>query len=304
MNRLESIKKSALFTIKFFGLLNYPLTTREVHKYLFNQESLLKETDWALKELIQQNQLDKEGDYWVLPNQQKLAKQRKLKQKISNRLRKRLKFVGWIFKITPYIRTVAICNNLAFNNAGPDSDIDLFIITRSEGVWISRFISTVLIQLLGLRVKNLDYDPGKICLSFYLADNALRLKRIAQDPDPYLLFWIATLDPIYNQGIFSRFLLANQWALKHFPNLRMAFNTNQRKPLSLLAFLQEKIINALPFNLNQKLYTWQKQWLQRNIKPGIPPGGVIISQKIFKSHFNDRRKWFSQKLAKDFNLLA
>jgi len=304
MNRLEAIKKSALFTIKFFDLLNYPLTTREIHRYLFNQESIIKETDWALKELMQQGELIKLENYWVLPGQNKLVGQRKLKQKISKRLKRKVRLVGWIFRITPYIRTVAICNNLAFNNAGPKSDIDLFVIARPQGVWISRFISTALVQSLGLRVKNLDHDPGKICLSFYIADNDLRLKRIAQDPDPYLLFWIATLDPVYNQGVFSRFLLANQWALKYFPNLRISFNPNQRKPLSLLAFLQEKIIEALPFDLNQRLYNWQKQWLERNMKPGLPPGGVIINRKIFKSHLNDRRRWFSRKLAKDFNLLV
>jgi hypothetical protein len=301
-SRLKQIEEAALFTISYFDLFDYPPRTREVHRLLFNQESSLRETGQALDKLKKRGRAENRGDIWYLAGRSSLIKKRAVKERASQRLRKKLKLFGWIFKITPYLRTVAICNSLSFNNAGLNSDIDLFVITRRNRLWISRLISVGLALILGLKkARYRKIDPGKFCLSFYLSEGELSLRSIAQKTDPHLLFWIALLDPLYNQGLFGKFLEANHWALAHFPNLKINHRATKQKPLSLIAFLAEKVFNLLPEDLDDFLFRKQSQRIMGNLPRSAPPGGVVAKKDLFKSHLDGKKDWVNKKLTPEFN---
>lgn len=298
MNRLEKIKESALFTIKFFDLLDFALKTREIHRFLFNQKAILKEVAEALEELKEEGLAkDSRERLWHLPSRSILARSREQKERVSSVLRRRLKFFGWIFRITPYIRTVAIYSNLAFNNASPESDIDLLVITRRDRLWISRLIVTILAFFLGLKKRRfVKIDPGKFCLSFFITEDHLDLSQLSKKSDLFRAFWIVLLDPIYNQGLFVKFLEANQWALKYFPNLRLVIPKTKRKPLSLTAFLLEKLIDRLPGDLNGFLFQKQKERIERNLPASPPAGGVVIKKEALKTHLSNKRNQINRSI--------
>ncbi len=296
LNR-KKVKEAILFTVKFFNLLDYPLTIKQIHKYLFNQEAKLRQVEAGVKSLKERGKLNRQGDFWFLPGREKLAKLRKKKERISQRYRRKLKLLGWVFKITPFVRSVAVCNNLAFNNVDGESDIDVFILTRKDKLWISRLISTTLVNLLGQRnIAESKEEPGKLCLSFYLAEDNLKLKDIALDKDPYLLYWLATLEPIYDHGLFSKFLKENSWGLKFFPNLKIKSKQTPKKALSLPAFLLEKLFNLLPQGLLKAIYEKQKKAFKDKIEKEPPEKGVVLKKSIFKTHLSDKRGWFRKKL--------
>lgn len=304
MNRLIRIKDAALLTIKYFDLHDYPLKTREVHRYLFKKRSLLRETEEALKELGREEVLGNKGDHWFLINRPQLVAEREKKEKISIRLRQKLKIFGWLFKITPFIRTVAICNSLSFNNAGQESDIDLLILTRRDRLWTVRFISTGLAAILGLKKKKFQkVDPSKFCLSFYLSEDRLDLKEIGPKNDLFRIFWLGLLDPIYDHGLFSLFLEANHWALKSLPNFRIRATRERKRPLSLIAFLLEKLIEALPFDPESRLYNQQKKRIKKGLPADTPANKVIAEKGIFKSHLGNRRREINQELKKELQAL-
>jgi len=289
-------------TIKFFDLHNYPLKAREAHRYLFREKALLRETGQALEELAQEKILGQREGFWFLAGRSQLVAERKDKERASRYLRRKLKILGWIFKITPFIRTVAICNNLSFNNATRKSDIDLLILTRKGGLWTARFISTGLVAILGLKKRKFQkVDPGKLCLSFYLSEDYLSLERISSKMGLFLIFWLGLIDPIYDQGLFSRFLEANRWAFRSLPNLRTKSTDKKRRALSLIAFLWEKIIETLPFDLESWLYKWQQKRILGNLPKNSFSQKLIAKKKIFKSHQNNRPVEITQELKRFYS---
>jgi predicted nucleotidyltransferase len=60
----------------------------------------------------------------------------------------------WIFSLFPSILLVALCNSRAMGEYSKSSDIDLFIITKSEQIWTVRFLVTTISSILGVRRKN------------------------------------------------------------------------------------------------------------------------------------------------------
>ncbi|MCX6744777.1 MAG: hypothetical protein NTX82_04600, partial [Candidatus Parcubacteria bacterium] len=212
-----------------------------------------------------------------------------------------------LFKFLPFLKLVAVCNSLSFSNAKQESDIDLFVITTSGRIWVTRLVMIVIITFLGLRPPQTKVQD-KICLSFFITDESLDLSgiKIAKD-DIYLDFWLATLQPIYQrENFYTKLLEANSWLKKYFPNFL---------PKELGQRLR---VDDTPFSkaiYESKEYLWQGKlgaWLEAKLKKlqlkkmsqkkkDLSVRGdnrVIISDKMLKFHESDRRLEYLEKFEK------
>lgn len=127
-----------------------------------------------------------------------------------------VRLISWI----PGLRMVAVSNSLAMYATHADSDIDLFIITSVNRLWIVRTLVLLMATFLGVRAKPGD-EAGKFCFPFFMTDKNLNLREIAIENDVYLAYWIHTLKPIYNQHyVYGRFMQINRSFYEstlHFP---------------------------------------------------------------------------------------
>jgi hypothetical protein len=106
---------------------------------------------------------------------------------------------------------VAVANSLSMYATHADSDIDLFIVTRSDTLWLTRLLVTLALWSHGVWRHGSDI-AGNFCLSFWSTTDALDLKRIAIENDIYLYNWIYHLKPIFTQGdTYEQFLETNNW---------------------------------------------------------------------------------------------
>jgi predicted nucleotidyltransferase len=121
------------------------------------------------------------------------------------------RIVLWFLMIFPGIRLIALCNSRAMGKHSENSDIDLFIITRSGQLWTARFFVTLISSILGVRRQNthgltkwgpeyIKKTKDKFCLSFFITEDAMNLDAIRLQPDdPYLDRWIVTLIPLIDK---------------------------------------------------------------------------------------------------------
>lgn len=191
------------------------------------------------------------------------------------------KYLPYFSKI-PGILSVCVCNSLAMNACHKDSDIDIFIITKSNRMWSVRIYTTFLFMILGQR-KTHQKHAGKFCLSFFITENAMDFSKIAIKNDIYLSYWIQTLRPILNRKhTFEKFLETN------FPEGQKRSSTSYEKLETLLPESKlkkifwgnfEKLVKFIFLPRTQKSY--QKLW---------KPFGVVISDDMLKFHNKDRRK--------------
>ena len=213
-----------------------------------------------------------------------------------------------LFKYFTFIKLIAVCNNLAWSNARKQSDIDLFIITNKKRIWLVRFWSIILISLLGLRPPK-EKVEDKLCLSFYTTEENLDLSKIKiSAEDIYLVFWLATLRPVYERDDFyNKLIKANSWLEKYLPHWqaqkfgyrykvednkfnRFIYKSKEFVWGGFLGDWLEKIFK----NIQLKLMSQKKKDLAVT-----DDTRVIISETMLKFHDNDRRleymKLFEQK---------
>lgn len=104
-----------------------------------------------------------------------------------------------LWKSIPYVDTIYLANSITFNALHEQSDIDLFIVTSPWRIWTARLRSAVIIFLLWLK-RGGKRIRKRFCLSFYITRDHANLQTIKLRPlDPYLIYRLAHLVPVYQK---------------------------------------------------------------------------------------------------------
>ncbi|MCT4617397.1 MAG: hypothetical protein N4A38_04265 [Candidatus Gracilibacteria bacterium] len=203
----------------------------------------------------------------------------------KNYIKKTEKYLKYI-NFLPGIRLVAIVNSLSMKAANKDSDIDLFIVTTPNSMWLNRILITLFFAILGQR-KTKNKHAGKFCLSFFITENNLNLENIAIKNDIYLYFWIVYLKPIIsNNNIYNKFIEENKkWA--DFSEYKKFIQENKK----FIKYSKNKKKTGKIVNFFDKIM--KKIFLKKTLKNYEKlnkPYGIIINDKMLKFHNNDIRK--------------
>jgi hypothetical protein len=282
-----SLQKNVYQTLCWFDIFDQPATLAEIHKFLFRA----KTTQTEIKKILEKDsRIEQNSDLYFLRKKNINITKRKKREKHAKKLWRKIDKYNFIFRLTPFLQCVAIVNTLAMGFPEKNSDIDLFIITKKNRLFIARAFLTFWTQIFGMR-RHGKKIRGKFCLSFFIADDYLNLEKIKLAPeDPYLAFWIATLIPIY--GDASKFFAANTWIKKYFPNLD--FSTKQL----VNPMLKRGVNGLLSGKFEDKLENFLKNWQlnrARKKQKNQNKNSVIISESMLKFHENDRREEFYKK---------
>lgn len=310
-SEINNISRAIFSTVAFFDIFDYPLTAWEIHKFLFKNNAGYLMVVRELEKLIDEKRLEIKNGFYFLPGRQEIIFERadryseaEIKYKIARRA------VCWLTWL-PTIKLVAVCNNLAYSNAQPDSDIDFFIVISKNRLWLTRFFITAIIQFLGLR-RHGQKIASRICLSFYITEDNLNLEPITlKTLDPYFYYWLATLTPLAGQNNFLDFWQANSWLKNYLPNIFEKI-TNERRLVkdtvlskSIMAASSFLFNGALGGRLESLARKIQLKKMSKNTQSaaGQPGSRVIISDTMLKFHENDMREVYLTKWQEKINLL-
>ena len=324
-DNLSSLEKAIIQTVAYFDIFKFPLTLVEIWKWLYQgknvrykmqdvkisdiQEALEKseklkeviECKWGfyfLKDTPHHPSTRSGGAGQANIKSRDLVEIRIERYNIAERKFKRALRVTKILASIPFVRMIAVCNNLPYNNAEEESDIDFFIIKKENRIWMTRFFCAGLMQLLRMRpTKKTARD--KICLSFFATQDNLNLKDIALRPyDIYLTYWIDQIFPIYDEeGNYEKFREANKWIQEFLPNsfgVKVGFRRKVKLPF--IIYKIKKILEMLhsySFNgITEKFYKWlELKIMSRRLKEmANKDTRVIVNDKMLKFHDNDRRE--------------
>lgn len=282
------MEKAVLKTLIYADIFDYPLKAWEIHKWLIGRKCDLLDIEKALGKLSKKGKVRTKFDFYFLPRREKIAAARLSRLKVSNEYFKKAKLVSQLFKIIPWIKIVGISGSLAMENVSLLDDIDLFIITSKNRLWISRVLMLGLLNLTGQRRKPNDTKrraAGKICVNLILQEDLLEQKR----KDLYTAHEILQMVPLWQRGgTYTKYLDANFWAFEHLPNWTTGDFSKMEKSLF------EKI------NPISRLETLAKA-LQLNLM-GRPKGNEKVGEKALYFHPEDKReevlKNYRQKIKK------
>lgn len=282
---MDKYKKSVLVPIFFFSFFKFPLTLKELRRYLWKEEL----TENSIKEIIKefpklktQNDLVWYGDF---------NDKRGASEKIARKFWRKIKKWSWIFPNVPFLNEVFVTNTLAYNNVNENSDIDLSLIGVKGRLWTMRAWLLFWFNLFDLRVRG-ENKYGKFSPELFITDKDLGIASLALRNDYYLSFWLGDITPIWSNVSKPLFRQSNGWIKENLP---IAWRSVRDEKIfitkkSWFTWLIEKMLSSnLGNKLEKMLYDKQLKIINRNIRKLGGNPEVIVNEDIIKLHFNDRR---------------
>ncbi|WP_053991052.1 nucleotidyltransferase domain-containing protein [Mangrovimonas sp. TPBH4] len=211
----------ALKTILYFSIFNYPITKEEV--YRFSGNKCRQVIDTQLELLISKNIISQNDNYYIFETNvdciQRRQKGNKMAQDIMPKACKVAKFITKF----PYVESVSLSGSLSKGYYDDDGDIDFFIITKPNRLWIAR---TLLILYKKLFLLN---SRKYFCVNYFISNDNL----LIEEQNRFTATELLTLIPITGKKCFKKFVATNAWAKTYLPNLDIDYShkiTNIKKP--------------------------------------------------------------------------
>ena len=298
MKGLSATEQAILRSLAYYDIFKYPLTTYECWKFLYDPQQHLEATDFfqvqkALGGLAQKNIIKDINGFWQLKESADYYYLRQERYRTFVSKLRRARRWARLFTFLDSVRFIAVVNSLGYQNPEADDDIDLLVITKAGRIWLTRWWLTGFAKLLGLR-PNLKHQANGLCLSFYVADNALAFEPLMiNNQDIYFHFWLPHMTVLYDDGVSGDLIRQNQNWLKCFPNLHLEFTPLWPAASRLAKFLRWV---SLPF-IRPMWERWCKKIQLRLLPSNLAAvankdRSVVINDQVLKFHNPDRRAYY------------
>lgn len=202
----------------YSDIFDYPLKAWEIHKWLIGKKANLKQVEKFLQKLLFNKSINFSKGYYFLKKRQQIVNKRLDNFQSSKKHINRLKVILIFLKLIPTIKLIGLSGGLSLMNASKKDDIDLFVITTKNRLWLTRFLILSLLDLLGVRRKKGDSklkSAGKICTNILLEEDKIKQGK----KDIFLAHEILQMKVLFQKdNIYTKYLEQNNWVFKYLPN--------------------------------------------------------------------------------------
>jgi len=294
-NTVKAIEEGCLNCLLYFGIFKYPLKLHEVHEFNLVKASL-HEVEASLESMIAGGSIFRYDEFY-LPEDSPDWTEERLKgnaraQKLLAKSRNYLKIIAAF----PFVKSIAISGSLSKNYASENPDIDYFIITDANRLWIAR----TLLHLF----KKLTFITGHqhyFCMNYFVDTEAMALAQRNQ----YAAIELATLLPAYNEKLIDLLMNKNPWFVEFLPNHSGKLNTTYLVPerKRRIKIAVEFLFNHLSLDqLNRRLMKitdrkWRRKWRHQNFTKEEYHQALQTEIHISKNHPDNCEKLVLDSIA-------
>ncbi|MCU0369913.1 MAG: hypothetical protein MUC31_00720 [Bacteroidales bacterium] len=285
---LTNLKDGCRLVLQYFGIFRHPLTLEEIH--LFNpvrstQEKVLAALDELLAESII---FHSDTFYMPVKNEEWVHGRRKANAAALKLLARSGRYAS-VISACPFVRGIAISGSLSKFSVSDQPDIDYFIITASDRLWIAR----TLLHLF----KKLTFLTGHqhfFCMNYFIDEKALLITH----PNRYTAIEVATLLPVFNTDLLLQFYNANGWVKEYLPNhpglVNLDYVKNEKKQHvkkileGIIGFIFPDRMNLLLMRFTDR--KWRRKWSRAGYPEQEYDRAFLTDLHISKNHPVDYEK--------------
>lgn len=222
-----------LKTILYFSIFRYPLKIEEIHSYTNYSE--LSKTLAELQLLIDGKILTKVDEFYVYGTDlESVTKRLNGNYHAKKALIRANEKAAFISKF-PYVAAVAVSGSLSKGYYDTASDIDFFVITKHNKLWICRTILMLYKKVFLLNSRKY------FCVNYFISSEQLEI----EEKNRFTATELKTMIPMQGQEIFQQFYQKNEWVTDYFSKFDVDINQipSIKKPV---------ISNGIEFICNTK----------------------------------------------------
>jgi hypothetical protein len=287
--RLKPVR-SILKVLTYFDLFNYPVSAEEIEFFLdhpVSKEELLN----ILDQLVNNKFIFRLEEFYSLQDNPALRERRKKGNLRARSMLTRANRIARFLYRFPYVRGVGISGSLSKNFADEKADMDFFIITSRNRLWIARTIMHLFKKFTFLFGRQHWY-----CMNYYIDEEALRI----EEQNIFTATELITLMPVCGNGTMDKFFRTNDWAINYFPNYISRKSDKQHAGKGWLKITIERIFNnRLGDGIDNYLMgLTAKRWKQKETEHRVNMRGVRMGLRTGK-HFSKPNPAHFQKQVLD-----
>ncbi len=202
---------SVIRTLIYYDVFNYPLSEDEI----MGNSALLPDETSRLKQIL--DMLTREGviyrvnGYYSLSDDPDRVRHRLQGNRKAVKWMKKAKWFSGLISSFPFVRGVSVSGSLSKGFLGRDPDIDYFIITSPNRLWLAR---TLLVAFKKIFLLN---SYRYFCVNYFIDTDNLEI----EEKNLFTATEIVTMIPMYGNGIKEDFFSSNRWIESYYPNYTM-----------------------------------------------------------------------------------
>ena len=295
----KEIAKACQDCLTYFSLFKYPLNKEEIHA--FNRiKCSITDVDLAIESLLVSHKIYCIKDFYMLENIPSWVDERLIGNKRAlDLLARSNQFVKRIAQF-PFVEAVSISGSLSKYYASKNSDIDYFIITKANRLWITRTLLHIFKKFTFINGTQHFY-----CMNYFIDTKAMEL----DDDNLYTAMELATIIPVYNYKLNTEFIEVNKWIYNYLPN-NLPLN-NQSYIVEVKKNILSKICSLFlniffPKQINKFLMRltdakWRYKWSKFNYSEDDYNLAFKTSVHISKNHPANYQKKILNALKSNIN---
>jgi hypothetical protein len=226
-------RESILRTLAYFDIFNYPLTKAEIDQFLVGRIASGR-LDHLLHQMEEERVIFLLHDFYSLQNNFLLVHRRRQGNMRAEILLNKAARIGRFLYQFPFVRSVAISGSLSKNFADEKADIDFFIITKANRLWLARTLMHLYKKFTFLAGRQHYY-----CMNYYIDEDALQLK----EQNIYTAIELKTVLPICGSAASRQLFQSNEWAHNWFPQCEFRLQIQPDPTASWLKRFGELLFN-------------------------------------------------------------
>ena len=284
--------QNILKTLGYFDLFKYPLTAKEIH--LFNQADIADAAIHAeLQVLLQANKIFKVDEFYSLHNNCQLAERRRNGNKLAAEHLKTAQRVARFLATFPYVKAIAVSGSLSKNFATDKTDIDFFIITTANRLWIARTCMHL--------YKKLTFLTGRqnwFCMNYYVDEAAMEIK----EKNIFTAVEIVTLLPMHGRNCLYEFMEKNRWTDSFFPLKHFSNTDAPDLPKGIFSRLVEKLFSGSLGDLadTKLMQLTAARWRRKVKRQQLNSRGGLVGMSVDRHFSKPDPKNFQDKVVKAY----
>jgi len=206
-----------LAALLYADIFHYPLTVRELVQWIPSDKKISSRVIRStIHALVRTHRIGYTPPFLYIAHHKQTIQYRIERLAASTSKWQKIRRTVKILRCISTISMVGVTGGLAVNNADHQDDIDLIIIAKQNTLWITRFLTTVLIEMFSKRRHPGDiHVTNAICLNMFLTDDSLQIPK--KEQGWYTAHEVLQMVPLWQRNhMYTRYLHANKWAQKWF----------------------------------------------------------------------------------------
>lgn len=202
------METSILKSLCYFDIFDHPLKQTELFR-LCASEGEEKEFAQAIEHLVQEKRCYQHGDYFSIQTSvENLVKLRKEKEELAKAYVQKLPFYTKLIRSFPFVRGISISGSLSKGVMYEKGDIDYFIITKKNRLWICRSLLILFKKVFLLNSRKY------FCVNYFVDEDNTQII----DRNIFTAVEVSHLIPVYNESVVQAMKDKNPWIRDFFPH--------------------------------------------------------------------------------------